>query len=149
VLTENEVLERAFRALDALVAPVARPATMAPKAAEVKPETASCAEPPRLEAAPVEASSPELSLKGRAVELWRDGHRFFIVADEEDVQEAMRRFSARRGEVWTPAEIELVGRIVDQHVRDEIAGFKRQFDGSLSPDTLPRPARETRTWRGR
>jgi hypothetical protein len=49
----------------------------------------------------------EQSLKGRAVELWRDGNRFFLVADEEDAQEAMRRFSARRGEVWTQARSSL------------------------------------------
>src|SRR6516165_4653053 len=49
----------------------------------------------------------EQSLKGRAVELWRDGNRFFLVADEEDAQEAMGRFSARRGEVWTQARSSL------------------------------------------
>src|SRR5262249_23588045 len=31
----------------------------------------------------------EQSLKGRAVELWRDGSRFFLVADDEDALEAM------------------------------------------------------------
>lgn len=39
----------------------------------------------------------EQSLKGRAVELWRDGNRFFLVADDEDALEAMQRFGARRG----------------------------------------------------
>ena len=60
------------------------------------------------------------------------GGRVFIVADQEDAQEAIRRFGTRRGEVWTPAEIELVGRIEDQSIRDEVANFKRQLDGCLS-----------------
>ena len=33
----------------------------------------------------------------RALELWRDGNRFFLVADDEDALEAMKRFGARRG----------------------------------------------------
>jgi hypothetical protein len=75
------------------------------------------------------------SLKGQAVELWRDGRRFFLVADEEDGQETIRGFGARRGEIWTPGEIEFVARLEDQDIRDEIAGLKRQLDGCLSPDT--------------
>jgi hypothetical protein len=76
----------------------------------------------------------ELPLKGHAIELWCDhaGGRVFIVADEADAREVIRRFGARRGEVWIPAEIELVGRIEDQAIRDEVADFKRQIDGRLS-----------------
>ena len=39
---------------------------------------------------------PDATLKGQAIELWcdRTGGRVFIVADEEDAQEATRRFSA-------------------------------------------------------
>ena len=85
----------------------------------------------------------EQSLKGRAVELWRDGNRFFLVADEEDAQEAMGRFSAGRGEVWTPGEIELVTRIGDQAIRDEMAAFKRKLDGALSPAPPVSRARTT------
>jgi hypothetical protein len=77
----------------------------------------------------------EQSLKGRAVELWRDGNRFFLVADDADALEAMKRFGARRGEVWTRGEIELVTCFQDQAVRDEIEALKRQTDGSLSPDS--------------
>jgi hypothetical protein len=76
---------------------------------------------------------PALPLKGHAVELWRDGSRFFLVADEEDAQEAIKRFGTHRGEIWIPTEIELVGRIEDQITRDEIADFKRQIGGRLSP----------------
>jgi hypothetical protein len=78
--------------------------------------------------------APAPSLKGQAVELWREGSRFFAVADEADAQEAMKRFSAHRGEIWTPGEIELVARIEDQSLRDEVAGFKREMDGRLSSD---------------
>jgi hypothetical protein len=73
-----------------------------------------------------EIGVPDTTLKGHAVELWcdRTGGRVFIVADEEDAREAMSRFSARRGEVWTPGEIELVSQIEDQAIRDEIAAFE-------------------------
>jgi hypothetical protein len=77
----------------------------------------------------------EQSLKGRAVELWRDGSRFFLVADDEDALEAMKRFGARWGEIWTRRELELVARVQDQAIRNEIEVLKRQTDGSLSPDS--------------
>jgi hypothetical protein len=54
------------------------------------------------------------------------------VADEEDAQEAIRRFGTHRGAVWIPAEIELVGRFKDQSIRDEVANLKRQMNGNLS-----------------
>jgi hypothetical protein len=73
------------------------------------------------------------SLKGSAVELWRDSRRFFLVADDEDAREAMRRFGAHRGEVWTSGELELVAAIPDQATRDEIEHFKRELGGCLSP----------------
>jgi hypothetical protein len=61
-----------------------------------------------------------------------------FVADEEDAKEAMRRFGAGRGEVWIPAEVELVARFKDQAIRDEVANFKRQLDGCLSPNDAAR-----------
>ena len=67
------------------------------------------------------------------MELWRDGRRFFLVADEQDAKEAMQRFGAHRGEVWTGAELELVASIPDQAMRDELESFKRQLGGCLSP----------------
>lgn len=73
-------------------------------------------------------------LKGQAVELWRDGRGFFLVADEVDAQEAMARFGAGRGQIWTSSEIELVASIPDQPARDELETFRRQLNGSLSPD---------------
>lgn len=78
----------------------------------------------------------EVVLNGRAVELWCDhaGGLVFIVADEEDAREVVRRFGARRGEVWTPSEIELVARIEDQAIREELAGFKRTLNGSICPE---------------
>jgi hypothetical protein len=74
------------------------------------------------------------SLKGQAVELWRDGRRFFLVSDEQDAQKALRRFGAHRGEVWTSGELELVVSIPDQATRDEVESFKREMDGCFTPD---------------
>lgn len=70
-------------------------------------------------------------LKGRAVELWRDGRRLFVVADEHDAQLVMRRLSASPGEVWTGGELELVAKITDQAIRDEVAAWKRATDGRV------------------
>lgn len=55
------------------------------------------------------------------------------MADEEDALEAIKRFGARRGEVWTRGELELVARLRDQAIRDEIEALKRKTDGSLCP----------------
>jgi len=60
------------------------------------------------------------------------------VADEEDAQEAIRRFGTRRGEVWISREIELVARFKDQDIRDEVANLKRQLDGCLSSNDAAR-----------
>ena len=57
------------------------------------------------------------------------------MADDEDALEAMQRFGARRGEVWTREELELVACFQDQAIRGEIEALKRQTDGSLSPDS--------------
>jgi hypothetical protein len=85
---------------------------------------------------PREPRTTAQSLKGHAVEVWCDhaGGRVFIVADEEDAQEAIRRFGARSGEVWIPGEIELVARIEDKAIRSEVAGFKRKVGGYFSTD---------------
>jgi hypothetical protein len=72
------------------------------------------------------------SLKGQAVELWRDGSRFFLVADEEDAQEAIKRFGASRGEIWTSSELEFVAGIGEQSIREEIETLKRQTNGCLN-----------------
>jgi hypothetical protein len=88
---------------------------------------------PPVEAQPDLSSAPEPStLKGQAVELWRDGKRFFVVTDDVDAQEATRRFGARCGEIWTSGELELVARFDDQATRDAVEALKRELDGSLS-----------------
>lgn len=69
-------------------------------------------------------------LKNHAVELWRKGERYFIVADEEDARIALSRF-ASAGEIWTAQEIEIVAQFEDQPFRDEIQRFKREFNGHL------------------
>lgn len=71
-------------------------------------------------------------LKGQTVELWRAGERFFVVADDEDARLAMERLGARRGEVWTGAEMEQVARLEDQAARDLIERFKRELDGRVT-----------------
>jgi len=83
-----------------------------------------------------EEVQPRLStaseLKGQAVELWRSGERFFVVADEEDARLAMDRLRAKRGEIWTGEELEQVARLEDQAARDLIQRFKRQLDGTVT-----------------
>jgi hypothetical protein len=145
MLTENEVLERAFRALDELVG---RRAAGAPQGDQSESNTSRrcISETPEVRSEiqeeldagagvhTVDIPTASLKLKGQAVELWRDGRRFFLLADDEDALEAMRRFGAHRGEVWTSGELELVASIPDQTTRDEVESFKRQMDGCLMPD---------------
>jgi hypothetical protein len=120
---------------------VATPSTILVQTAKVAPVEPDCQSVTSADRAEPDAGPPPeelaLSLKSHAIELWCDhaGGRVFIVADEADAQEAMRRFDARRGEVWLPGEIELVGRIEDQAIRDEVADFKRQMNGRFSRDT--------------
>ena len=70
-------------------------------------------------------------LKNHAVELWRRGERYFIVADEEDADLAISRLDASLGRVWTAQEIEIVAQIEDQAFRDEVQRFKREFNGRV------------------
>jgi hypothetical protein len=90
-----------------------------------------------LEPMPSEPDAATPTLKGNAIELWceRAGGRVWIVTDERDAQETIRRFGAGRGEVWTASEIEIVARIHDRAICDEIAMFKRRFDGRVAPDS--------------
>jgi hypothetical protein len=64
---------------------------------------------PKPSGAELEPEVAALPLKGQAIELWWDyaGGRAFIVADEEDAQEAIRRSGAHRGEVWIPLKLSL------------------------------------------
>jgi hypothetical protein len=78
-------------------------------------------------------ASLELSLSGQAVELWRAGDRYFLVADETDARLVVERKWGSRGEVWTAGEVEVVARIADQAMRDEIAQWKRTCDGKVRP----------------
>jgi hypothetical protein len=140
MLSEKELVERGFRALEELLSKSRRPVEKEQEKQEYASEKCISAEATlETKPGPVLAPAPEPlpaahSLKGTAVELWCDhaGGRMFIVADEADAQEAMKRFGTHRGEVWIPAELELVGRIEDQAIRDEIADFKRQIGGRLS-----------------
>ena len=60
----------------------------------------------------------------------------FIVADEQDAQEAVKRLRASRGEIWTPNEIEFVARIADKAYVMEIAAFKRRLGGTVAAATF-------------
>ena len=80
-------------------------------------------------------SQPDLRtfrLKDHAVELWRNGERYFIVADDEDAGLVISRLKASVGEVWTGQEIEIGARIEDQTLRDEIQRFKRELNGRVT-----------------
>jgi hypothetical protein len=70
-------------------------------------------------------------LRGKAVELWRTGDRFFIVADEADARAVVEQ-GAGRGEVWTGPELEIVAQVKAQSVRDEIERWKRATDSRVS-----------------
>ena len=77
---------------------------------------------------PAEQESLEAVLKGKAIELWSDGERFFLVADEEDAA----RLGESRGSVYTAAEARLITRITDAKVVREIHSYKRRFNGGLT-----------------
>jgi hypothetical protein len=70
----------------------------------------------------------EAVLKGKAIELWSDGERFFLIADEEDAA----RLGEPRGSVYTAAEVRLITRITDAKVVREIHSYKRRFNGGLT-----------------
>jgi hypothetical protein len=70
-------------------------------------------------------------LKGRAVELWRTGDRFFLVADDDDRQVLIERGVGMPGEVWTPHELELIARLPDQETRDSVDHTKRVIGGRI------------------
>ena len=74
--------------------------------------------------------------KGRAVELWRAGDRFFLVADESDRAAVVAGGIGRPGEIWTAGEVELVAQVPDQGFRDEVERWKRAMDGKVR-EVLP------------
>ena len=80
-------------------------------------------------AAILELECPPSNLKGRAVELWRAGDRFFVVADEGDRRALIERGIGAAGETWTPHELELVASLPDAAIRDEIERWKRATNG--------------------
>jgi hypothetical protein len=79
------------------------------------------------------------NLCGHAVEFDRNGARHFLVADDADAQRLIARHGASRGEIWTLAEVDLMAAVPDQAARDEIAQWKRTFNGILRPDSFHKP----------
>jgi len=72
----------------------------------------------------------EAALQGLAVELWStSAGRLFLVADEADARQAMERFGARRGEIYTAAEARRIVAVRDPVVVAEIHDWKQRFDG--------------------
>jgi len=70
-------------------------------------------------------------IKGGAVELWRAGDRYFLVADDFDALALLAQGEAKRGEIWTAAEVEVVARINDQQMRDEVERWKRATNSRI------------------
>jgi hypothetical protein len=132
MLSEREMLERAFAAIDALAENRAADREVE-AVSDSAQETSLEPKTERLADLAEEAPGSPFVLKGQAVEMWRAGERFLIVADQDDAQEVKRRFGVDRGEIWTSEEIELVSRFEDQESRERIALFKRSLFGSLSP----------------
>ena len=95
------------------------------QSAEQTPDFAKPAIDTRLE--PLEDA-----LAGHAIELWSDAlGRLFLVADEADARAAIDRLGARRGEVYTAAEVRRIVAVNDPAVVAEIHDWKRQFNGAL------------------
>lgn len=89
---------------------------------------------------------PAFELAGHAVEFERNGECCFLVADEADAKRLIELDGIRRGEIWTVAEVDLITAAPDQDARDEIARWKRIFNGTLRPDSFNKPhfRRETK-----
>ncbi len=76
---------------------------------------------PRANKIPEHLESLEAVLKGAAVDLWSDGERFWLVADEEDAT----RLCERRGSVYTAAEARHLVTVADASIVREIHKWKR------------------------
>jgi hypothetical protein len=75
-------------------------------------------------------------LKGRAVELWSTSTgTFYLVLDEDDAQQAMKRFGASRGEIYTVVEARRIVAVNDPVTVAEIHEWKRRFDGVVRDAT--------------
>jgi len=89
---------------------------------------------------------PAFELASHAVDFERSGERCFLVADEADAKRLIELDGIPRGEIWTAAEVDLITAAPDQEARDEIAQWKRMFNGTLRPDFFNKPhfRRETK-----
>jgi hypothetical protein len=80
----------------------------------------------------IEPEPLEEVLKGQAIEMWSTAtRRLFLVADEADACRAKERFGARRGDIYTAAEIRRIIAVKDPAVVAEIHDWKRRFDGVI------------------
>jgi hypothetical protein len=83
---------------------------------------------PKVDARPLEAV-----LQGRAIELWSTAEgRLFLVADEGDARLACERLGARRGEIYTAAEVRRIVAVDNPSAVAEIHDWKRRFDAVIS-----------------
>jgi len=79
-----------------------------------------------------EPEALEYVLRGRAIELWSDrAGRLFLVADDADAGRMRERSGARRGEIYTAAEVRRIVVVGDPVVVAEIHDWKRRFDGTV------------------
>jgi hypothetical protein len=88
---------------------------------------------PRNTTKTTETTEPlEAVLKGHSLELWSNSQgKLFLVADEEDVKAVMDRYGARRGEVYTAAEVRRIVTVTDPAAVAEIHEYKRRFEGKI------------------
>lgn len=85
---------------------------------------ATLGETPKIETA-------NTALKGHAIEIWYQDGGIWLVADDDDAHRMIQR-GATRGDCITSSELELIGRIDDQELRDALLIFKRELDATLS-----------------
>lgn len=93
--------------------------------------------PPNEPTKPTEP--PAFALQGHAVEFECGGERYYLVADDGDAKRLIEREGVSRGEIWTTAELDLIAAVRDQTARDEIAQWKRMFNGTLRSDSFNKP----------
>jgi hypothetical protein len=72
-------------------------------------------------------------LKSHAVELWTDGMgRTYLVADEDDRRRLIQQLGAGQGETVTVSELELIARITDPAIRQQVMKWKRSINAKVS-----------------
>ena len=66
-------------------------------------------------------------VKGWAIELWTDGQRYWLVADDKDAN----RLNEPRGNLYAVSEIQLIARVTDAATVAEIRQWNRRFEAII------------------